>query len=148
MRSLLPVHPICAAIQSIGVTKRNLIYNNDSNSNDNINPTAYTKSNYNIGRIILPSVILHGSFDFFLFFLGYIDLYVCGEDVEIVDDDIAASKHTCSDTVYTALNVLGYATPFLFVFFGMLYYFVQARMLKRRLREIDLNSATNVSGLL
>jgi len=142
MRSLLPVHPICAAIQSIGVTKRNLLYNNDGYNNGNINPATYTNTNYNIGRIILPSVILHGSFDFFIFFLGYVSFYFCGDDAKMVDGDIVSSKHACSDIVYTVLTAFKFATPFLFIVLGITYYFGQAHVLKRRLREVDLNSAT------
>merc|ERR1712127_570630 len=49
-RSVVPVHPICAAIQSIGVCKRDLE-----------NDTSVT-----IGQILKPAVMLHGFFDFFV----------------------------------------------------------------------------------
>merc|ERR1712161_130689 len=54
-RSFFPVHPLCAAIQSIGVCKRDL---------------EVTKK-IGIGRIISPAVLLHGSFDFVLMVWEY-----------------------------------------------------------------------------
>ena len=49
-RSFFPVHPLCAAIQSIGVCRRDL----------------EGDKRYGLGRIILPAFVLHGSFDFVL----------------------------------------------------------------------------------
>ncbi|KAL7547802.1 hypothetical protein ACHAWF_011073 [Thalassiosira exigua] len=57
-RSLFPVHPLCAAIQSIGVCKRDL----------------EGDKRFGVGRIIFPAILLHGSFDFVLskFFSSHI----------------------------------------------------------------------------
>ena len=49
-RSSLPVHPLCAAIQSVGVCQRRL----------------EGDQKVGVGRIVSPAVILHGSFDFVL----------------------------------------------------------------------------------
>jgi RsiW-degrading membrane proteinase PrsW (M82 family) len=49
-RSLFPVHPLAAAIQSIGVCRRDL----------------EKDKKWRLGRIVLPAVLLHGSFDFSL----------------------------------------------------------------------------------
>lgn len=54
-RSLFPVHPLCAAIQSIGVCKRDL----------------ERDKHYGLGRIIFPAFMLHGSFDFVLMLATY-----------------------------------------------------------------------------
>ncbi len=56
MRSIFPIHPLAAAIQSIGVCKRDL----------EGDPTV------GIGQILLPSVLLHGTFDFSLLLLSWI----------------------------------------------------------------------------
>jgi RsiW-degrading membrane proteinase PrsW (M82 family) len=56
MRSIFPIHPLAAAIQSIAVCKRDL----------EGDPTV------GIGRILLPSVLLHGTFDFSLLLLSWI----------------------------------------------------------------------------
>ena len=47
---LLPIHPVCAAWQSIGVSQRDLEHNR----------------NYQLGWILLPAVFWHGLFDFAL----------------------------------------------------------------------------------
>jgi len=55
-RSLFPVHPLCAAIQSIGVCKQQL-------ENDR---------SIQLGRIIIPAIVLHGSYDFIIMFLSFL----------------------------------------------------------------------------
>jgi len=55
-RSLFPVHPLCAAIQSIGVCKHQL-------ENDR---------SIQLGSIILPAIALHGSYDFVIMFLSFL----------------------------------------------------------------------------
>jgi PrsW family intramembrane metalloprotease len=50
VRCLFPIHPLAAAIQSLGVCRREL--ENDSSTQ--------------VGRILFPAWLLHGAFDFFL----------------------------------------------------------------------------------
>lgn len=54
VKSLFPIHPLCAAIQSIQVCKRDL-------END---------SSIGVSRIVLLSVLLHGSYDAALLFIN------------------------------------------------------------------------------
>jgi uncharacterized membrane protein len=56
IRALLPLHPILAAVQSIGVCRRDL------------EKEAY----HQLGRIILPAVMIHGTFDFVLELLDFL----------------------------------------------------------------------------
>jgi RsiW-degrading membrane proteinase PrsW (M82 family) len=60
-RSFFPVHPLCAAIQSIGVCRRDL----------------EGDKSYGLGRIILPAFLLHGSFDFVLMLASEYCYSVC-----------------------------------------------------------------------
>jgi len=53
-RMLFPIHPICAAIQSIGVVRRDI-------QND---------SRFELGQILFPAVLLHGTFDWIVMFVG------------------------------------------------------------------------------
>jgi len=55
-RSFFPVHPLCAAIQSIGVCKQQL-------ENDR---------SIQLGRIIIPAIVLHGSYDFVIMLLSFL----------------------------------------------------------------------------
>jgi len=48
LRRLFPVHPICAAMQSVGVV-RNILERD---------------RNYQIGKTILPAILFHGSYDY------------------------------------------------------------------------------------
>eukprot|EP00540_Astrosyne_radiata_P002078 CAMPEP_0116831334 /NCGR_PEP_ID=MMETSP0418-20121206/5278_1 /TAXON_ID=1158023 /ORGANISM="Astrosyne radiata, Strain 13vi08-1A" /LENGTH=304 /DNA_ID=CAMNT_0004460571 /DNA_START=118 /DNA_END=1033 /DNA_ORIENTATION=- len=56
-RAFLPIHPICSAWQGIGVCRREL----------------ENKSNFQMGRVVLPAVIYHGTFDFLLTLVGVLD---------------------------------------------------------------------------
>lgn len=49
LRSFTPVHPLCAAIQSIGIVRRDI------------------EGQGGIGRAIFPALLLHGMFDYALF---------------------------------------------------------------------------------
>jgi hypothetical protein len=55
VRSILPVHSICAAIQSIGVVRRDV----------------ERDAGYQIGWAILPAVVVHGFFDFALMTIAF-----------------------------------------------------------------------------
>jgi hypothetical protein len=52
-RSIFPVHPLCAALQSLGVVHRDVILFNG-------------KQTYGLGRVLFPAWLLHGTFDFVL----------------------------------------------------------------------------------
>ena len=90
-RSALPVHPLCAAIQSIGIVRRDVeipfhIQNNQQNGNDH-------RLSYGLGRAILPAILLHGTFDFALFFLGFLaNLYTTETNVSFGGEDFGATK--------------------------------------------------------
>ena len=66
-RSIFPVHPLCAAIQSIGVCKQRL----------------EKKPSYKLGSIIMMPVFLHGLFDFTLM-TGGVLVNVYGEESIVV----------------------------------------------------------------
>ena len=57
-RAFLPIHPICAAWQALGVCKRDVEKNPE----------------FQMGRTILPAVLFHGLFDFLLLLLGFLDV--------------------------------------------------------------------------
>lgn len=56
LRSLFPVHPLLAAIQSIGVCRRDI-------END---------KTFGVGRSILPAILLHGSFDLVIMIASFL----------------------------------------------------------------------------
>ena len=56
LRSLFPIHPLLAAIQSIGVCRRDI-------ENDR---------SFGVGRSILPAILLHGSFDLVIMIASFL----------------------------------------------------------------------------
>jgi len=78
LRSLFPIHPLAAAIQSIGVC-RNDIENDDR---------------FGVGRSILPAIILHGSFDLTIMIASFL-VAVNPDDTEFEDKAETASLVVC-----------------------------------------------------
>ena len=112
MRSLFPVHPLCAAIQSIGVCQRDL---------------EKTPS-VGIGKLLLPAVFLHGTFDFSLMVLGYLN--PVGEEDENNEEMSAAAL---------MLTIVSFAISLVLVLMGFCYYFAQAKAQRARLALLDSN---------
>mmetsp|Transcript_15583 Transcript_15583/g.29395 ORF Transcript_15583/g.29395 Transcript_15583/m.29395 type:complete len:743 (-) Transcript_15583:35-2263(-) len=105
-RSLFPVHPICAAIQSIGVCKQQL-------END---------QSIGIGRIILPAVLLHGSYDFSIMLLNFLAL-------------LDANGNEDKESILYSIVALCFSTSF--VLAGIFYYIKQSHQQNQRLEQID-----------
>jgi len=80
LRSLFPVHPLAAAIQSIGVCKHDI---------ENM-------KSFGVGKSILPAVLLHGSFDFALMIASF--LVAVNPDNDAFEEN-AATVSLCVSTV-------------------------------------------------
>jgi hypothetical protein len=110
MRALMPIHPIVAAVQSIGVCRRDL----------------EKEATHQLGRIILPAVMIHGTFDFVLLFLNFLG----GENV-------------------TAMWVLmEWMLAELIVVASIVYYYKESRAQRERLERLDLADSVDQSSLL
>jgi len=110
-RSLFPVHPLCAAIQSIGVCKQQL-ENNKS---------------IGLGRILLPAILLHGSYDFAIMLLNLLATLNTNDD----DDDDASGA-----IIYSILS-LGLMVTF--VIAGIWYYVWQSYKQVQRLQQLNIS---------
>lgn len=124
MRSLLPLHPIAAAIQSIGVIRRDL----------------EGETSYGLGRIFLPAFLYHGSYDFVLMFLGALQQIHWFE--KLSDDDYVQREYKDehqeeNDSLRDSMFSLFIALT-IFVA-GIVYYVIQARAQHKRLLDLDLN---------
>uniref|UniRef100_A0A7S2K0I1 Uncharacterized protein n=1 Tax=Leptocylindrus danicus TaxID=163516 RepID=A0A7S2K0I1_9STRA len=124
-RSLFPVHPIAAAIQSIGVCRRDL----------------EGSIGVGIGRVILPAVMLHGLFDFVLMLLGFIGQHVSdGSADESTGDDTnnnTADDSDEQDLELDSITILSFVLSIVLVIGGIVYYFVCARRQRARLMLLD-----------
>lgn len=105
-RSLFPVHPICAAIQSIGVCKQQL-------END---------QSIGIGRILLPAVLLHGTYDFSIMLLNFLALLDANGDED-------------NESITYSIVALCFSISFVLV--GIWYYIRQSNQQIQRLEQID-----------
>ena len=93
-RSLFPVHPILAAIQSIGVCARFL---------------EHDKS-YKLGGIIKASVLIHGMFDFLIVFINFIGNLI-GQQYQ--DGDLKISNVTEFISLLLCVGVLAWSVWYL-----------------------------------
>mmetsp|Transcript_14771 Transcript_14771/g.22217 ORF Transcript_14771/g.22217 Transcript_14771/m.22217 type:complete len:676 (-) Transcript_14771:39-2066(-) len=129
-RSIFPVHPLCAAIQSIGVCRRDL----------------EGQRGVGIGRIISPAILLHGSFDFVLMVAAYL------QQVEKIkegnDDDSDIPKEDDSDAVMSEEDIPTLVFSFGMVLVGYIYYVWQSRAQTKRFIAMDRTAAVDESSTL
>lgn len=108
-RSLFPVHPLCAAIQSIGVCKQQL-------END---------KSIGIGRILLPAILLHGSYDYAIMLLNFLATLNADEDGNV-------------SIIY---SIVALGASVLFVICGLWYYVRQSYQQVQRLEQLHRSRA-------
>lgn len=126
LRSLFPVHPLAAAIQSIEVCRRDLEGN----------------KSIGLGRIIFPAVLLHGAFDFVVMLMALvIGIRHVGEKTQ--NDDIKIEE-TPADK---RLEYGSLAVGFVMVLIGILYYVKESRSQKKRLEEMEVDPRRDESEL-
>lgn len=119
-RSCFPIHPVFAAIQSIGVCQREL----------------EGVRSMRLGRIILPAVVLHGTFDFFIIFIGFIGKLV-GQDEQ--EGDLRITNTTEFLAIVSCVVLM--TTSFL-------YLYNESGKQRERLAAIDFEATVDRSSLL
>lgn len=141
-RSALPVHSICAAIQSIGVVRRDVEQD----------------TNYKIGWAILPAVLLHGFFDFALLALAFFE-YIFSDTpttgpptdtttddwFELTDDQTAAQQQQQQQQQYVeqtyGQQMLSFGIGAAITMVGVLYYVNEAGKQRGRLQALEMTAA-------
>lgn len=128
VRCMFPVHPLAAALQSIGVCRRDL--EKDSSTQ--------------VGRILFPAWLLHGAFDFILManaVVAQLDEQQ-GADAEGDDNSTGAGAEDENQTS-TADELEPYTWVFGLVLLvpivAAAFYFVEASRQRRRLKSLDEN---------
>ena len=123
-RSFFPVHPIAAAIQSVGVCKRDL----------------EGMRNYQVGWIIFPSILFHGTYDFFLLLIDFLTkrngIYAENDGDAASDEDNIVSLIL---SFFVSLSVMGAA---------IFYLSLESRRQRQRLAAMDLNTNADRSRLI
>lgn len=130
-RSFFPVHPLCAAIQSIGVCKRDIEGN----------------KNYGIGRVISPAVLLHGSFDFVLLLAAFYNSLKNVEEGDNGNESGEESSSVPADEEDFASELPSLISGLVFVILGCIYYACASRAQNQRLIAMD-NAARDQNSLL
>ena len=110
-RSIFPVHPLAAALQSIGVCRRDL----------------EGDRTMQLGRIILPALLLHGSFDFVLMVMALLQSVKESDS----DDDSEMKMQDLKDEYPPLISSV------VIVLLGLLYYMWRADAQRERLHELD-----------
>eukprot|EP00934_Nitzschia_sp_Nitz4_P000313 Nitzschia sp. Nitz4//scaffold1_size375055//370667//372364//NITZ4_000347-RA/size375055-processed-gene-0.94-mRNA-1//1//CDS//3329541258//313//frame0 len=109
-RTIFPVHPIAAALQSIRVCQRDV----------------EKKDTVKTGNLILPGLLFHGIYDFTLLWIDYLATrkanYVDGDD-ETVSPDVS--------------NLVSFASSIGVLIGGLLYYWWVSKQQRSRLQAMD-----------
>ena len=117
VRCLFPVHPLAAALQSLGVCRRDL----------------EKEAKMGVGRILLPAWLLHGSFDFFLMAYSLTTRILSSSSPK--EEGIAASPD--GDDVVEDTNVFVVSFVMIIPLLGVIYYFKEAWDQRERLEKLD-----------
>mmetsp|Transcript_5887 Transcript_5887/g.14473 ORF Transcript_5887/g.14473 Transcript_5887/m.14473 type:complete len:309 (-) Transcript_5887:411-1337(-) len=131
IRCLFPIHPLAAALQSIGVVRRDL----------ERDPSV------GVGRIILPAWIMHGSFDFALMAFSLVSQVLASKSPHgikagksiLVDSMVSVASITEADGGDDDDQSSTYVISFVLIIpvIGMVYYFQEAWDQRDRLEDLD-----------
>jgi len=125
-RSLLPIHPICAAIQSVGIVKRDV----------EGDPSA------RLGMAVLPAVLLHGTFDFVVLALAVIGALNAPTPADPYGEQKVPKEF--SFTIQDARDLLISAVV---AAAGVLYYLIEARKQRGRLSALEATLGSSTLSL-
>eukprot|EP00592_Proboscia_alata_P024022 CAMPEP_0194448198 /NCGR_PEP_ID=MMETSP0176-20130528/129435_1 /TAXON_ID=216777 /ORGANISM="Proboscia alata, Strain PI-D3" /LENGTH=715 /DNA_ID=CAMNT_0039275143 /DNA_START=36 /DNA_END=2183 /DNA_ORIENTATION=- len=131
-RSIFPLHPLCAAIQSIGIIRRDL----------------EGDANYKLGRCLLPSIMLHGSFDFMLMLINYLATSNNGGNASDAADDGDFTPEYEDGTISSWAVYVSFPCSGLLILLGSANYIYQANLQRKRLIQMDLESDKRSSGFI
>jgi hypothetical protein len=159
-RSIFPVHPLCAALQSLGVVHRDVILPNG-------------KQTYGLGRVLFPAWLLHGTFDFVLMAVAaYANAKSppksssssTGSTTDDQNGSSSSSSGTAQqqppedDPTVVLASLISMIVSVVLVMVGFTYYQCAAYRQRRELRSMDegaaysetapMTSAMNASSLL
>ena len=119
-RSIFPIHPLAAALQSIGVCRRDL----------------EGDLTVGLGRILFPAILLHGSFDFLLMVMALIQSLQAtsdnDDDTAVTDDDATPKTSMVRDELPSLVASV------VIVILGLIYYVWQAEAQRIRLHDLDV----------
>jgi RsiW-degrading membrane proteinase PrsW (M82 family) len=120
-RSIFPVHPIAAALQSIRVCERDL----------------EKRPGLSLGWIIFPGVVFHGVYDFLLMWIDFLST----RNGNYVDDDDTMDSDDRADW-------LSFVLSFVVMIGTLCYFFRESGRQRLRLRAMDQGSVVDQASLI
>jgi hypothetical protein len=121
-RSIFPVHALAAAMQSINMIRKFVERDNEQGHR------------IGVGRVVLPAVILHGSFDAVLMAINVF--------VETAWDNYLSQNNgnVGANAPYNSLilNIVAWISIAAIMLAGLLWYFIQNRLQSQRLAELEM----------
>lgn len=122
-RSLFPVHPIAAALQSMGVCNREL---------EGMRRTT-------LGRIIFPAVMFHGAYDFFILWISFLarrhGIYAGGDGDSAFDAESVVAM------------LVTFAVSVLLICVALLHLYRESNKQRTRLENMDRQTSVDRSRL-
>ena len=131
-RSVFPVHALAAAMQSVNMIRK-FVETEDVNGH-----------RIGVGRIILPAVIMHGSFDAVLLGINFFietswDDYMNENDGEVAEGDSSPYNPVL-------VNIIAWLSIVLVMLVGFLWYYNENRSQRLRLIELEEREKANQAG--
>jgi len=120
-RSIFPVHALAAAMQSINMIRKFVEFDTDHGHR------------VGVGRIILPAVIVHGSFDAVLMGINVFVETAWDNYLEENDGNIGDEEPYSAITV----NVVAWVSITFIMFAGLLWYYRENRKQRQRLKVLE-----------
>jgi hypothetical protein len=120
-RSIFPIHALAAAMQSINMIRKF------------VETSEHSGHRIGVGRIVLPAVILHGSFDAVLMGINVFvetawDKYLEENEGRVGDDPPYNSL---------ALNLVAWISITGIMILGIVWYFRENRLQRKRLKDLE-----------
>lgn len=115
-RSIFPIHALAAAMQSVNMIRKF------------VETSEQSGHRIGVGRIILPAVVLHGSFDAFLMAVNVISEYIEYSDYAEGEDSSYSSL---------VLNIVACIGITAIMLLGILWYFRANRLQRQRLKDLE-----------
>jgi len=131
-RSVFPVHALAAAMQSVNMIRK-FVETEDVNGH-----------RIGVGRIILPAVILHGSFDAILLGINFFIETSWEDYMEENDGDVDEGNPSPYNPV--VVNIIAWLSIILVMLAGILWYYNENRSQRLRLIELEEHEKANQVG--
>ena len=121
VRCIVPIHPLAAALQSLGVCRRELERDRKTG----------------VGRILFPGWLLHGTYDFSIMAYTIVTSVMDKYNSDSDDNKTSTLNGGDDDDDASTAGFIVFFAMIYFALFGIIYYFKQAWLQRKRLVELD-----------